>query len=251
MLGPGDWEICSTERDHLAVEAELSREAAADVAARLRGVGIGGRLLELEITPLLHRKEQRKAATDEARRRREGSPGFLRGGTRLDREGKISLTPEALALELGERARGLRVIDAFAGAGGNAIGFARAGCAVTAIELDPERLAMARHNARVYGVADRIEFLAGDARELLSGRAADLLFLDPPWGENYDRERVALGDLPPCAEILDAAREIPTKWIKVPPSFDPATLPGYRPEAFFGTGGGDDRRVKFLLLEGS
>lgn len=249
LLGPGPWQVREDHAEPLVAEARLTREAAADLAARLRNVGIGGSLLQLEITPALHRRDLRKAYTEEARRYRNGSPGFTKRGTRLDHEGKLSLTPEPIALQLGERAGRLRVIDAFAGAGGNAIGFARAGCPVTAIELDEERLAMARHNATLYGVADRIEFIAGDARTIVPGREADLLFLDPPWGERYSKERVTLDDLPPCAGILDAAASIARKWIKVPPSFDPATLPGYRPEAFFGVGSGDDRRVKFLLLE--
>jgi hypothetical protein len=249
LLGPGPWQARGNGGEEVVVEAELTRDAAADLAARLRGVGVGGSMLELEITPSLNRKEQRKASTVEARRYRNGSTGFSKSATRLDREGKLSLTPEALALQLGERAKGMRVVDAFAGAGGNAIGFARAGCQVTAIELDEGRLAMARHNAGVYEVADRIEFIAGDALRILPGRKADLLFLDPPWGERYSKQRVALHDLPPCAEVLECSAHIPKTWLKAPPSFDPGTLPGYRTEAFFGVGSGDDRRVKFLLLE--
>lgn len=232
-------------------QAELSRDAAADLAARLRGVGIGGSLIELKITPTLNRKDLRRALTEEARRYRKGSAGFLKSGTRLDQEGKLSLTPEALALELGKRAKGLRVIDAFAGAGGNAIGFARAGCRVTAIERDEARLHMARHNAGIYGVADRIKFISGDARLIMPDLESDLLFLDPPWGERYSKERVTLDDLPPCSEVLELAKAIPRKWIKAPPSFDPSTLPGSQPEAWFGEGTGDDRRVKFLLLDKS
>lgn len=251
LLGPGAWQVAEDERGQLVAEAALDRAAAADLAARLRGVGIGGALLQIEITPALNRKELRRAHTEEARRYRGGSIGFSRRGTRLDREGKLSLTPESVALELGKRAKGLRVIDAFAGAGGNAIGFARAGCPVTAIELDADRLAMARHNATIYGVADRIEFIPGDACKVIAGHEADLLFLDPPWGGRYRKERVTLDDLSPCAEVLEAASGIPNKWLKVPPSFDPGTLPDYRAEAIFGVGEGDARRVKFLLLESS
>lgn len=252
LLGPGDWQACPMvdgPPEQLELSADLARDAAADLAARLRGVGIGGTLLELEIVPALPRKDLRRAMAVEAKRYREGSVGFSRRGTRLDAEGRMSLTPERLALQLGERAKGLRVIDAFAGCGGNAIGFARAGCRVTAIELDAARLAMARHNAAMYGVADRIEFLGGDACALVAGREADLLFLDPPWGGRYSKERTALGDLPPCADILRQAKLPARTWIKVPPSFDPSCLPGAKPEAFFGSGEGDCRRVKFLLLE--
>ena len=205
LLGPGQWNASELTGEHLEAQAALGREAAADLAARLRGVGIGGSLLTVDISPPLQRKELREAFADEARRYRKGSPGFTRASTRLDDEGRMSLTPEALAHAMGERARGLRVIDACAGAGGNAIGFARAGCSVTAIEIDRDRLAMAMHNAKIYGVAGQIEFLCGDARAMVPDLHADLLFIDPPWGGSYNKERVALQDLPPC-EHLDRTR---------------------------------------------
>ena len=201
------------------------------------------------MVPPLNRKETRRASTDEARRRRERSVGFSRSSVRLDDEGRFSLTPEALALELGERARGLRVIDACAGVGGNAIGFARAGCAVVAIDIDRDRLAMAKHNARIYGVSERIKFFCADACSIVSGHEADLLFIDPPWGGDYDRSRVALADLDPAQQLIENAAHVPMKWLKVPPPFDPATLPGCRASAVFGCGRGDGRRVKFLLIE--
>ncbi len=249
LLGPGPWTTHEKSPDHLEFQADLSREAAADLSARLRGVGIGGHLLNIEVSPALSRKELRKAYSDEAKRYRKGSTGFSKRAAQADDEGRISLTPEALALALGQRASGLRVVDACAGAGGNAIGFARAGCPVVAIEIDPSRLAMARHNAKLYGVADRIEFICGDARGIIPSLQADLLFIDPPWGGRYNKERVILGDLSPCEDLLDCPLQIAKKWIKVPPSFDPSTLPGYRAEACFGVAEGDERRVKFLLLE--
>jgi len=249
LLGSGDWRMSEEDDGRLLAQASLDRATTADLAARLRGVGIGGSLLSVEIFPPLHRNDLRRAYTEEARRYRQGSPGFSRPGVRLDDQARVSLTPESLALKLGERARGLLVLDACAGAGGNAIGFARAGCEVLAIEIDPNRLAMARHNAEIYGVAGRIKFICGDASRIAPEMKADLLFIDPPWGERYNKERVTLLDLPPCQEILDRTEQIPRKWIKVPPSFDPSTLPGCRPEAFFGVAGGDERRVKFLILE--
>lgn len=249
LLGPGRWTVSEQVDTPMVADASLERAAAADLAARLRGVGIGGSLLTVEIQPPLHRKDLRHAYTEEAKRYREGSPGFSRKSARLDAEGRFSLTPETLACELGERARGFRVIDACAGAGGNAIGFARAGCPVVAIEIDQSRLAMARHNAKIYGVADRIEFVCGDAREIVPKHKADLLFIDPPWGERYNKERVILDDLPPCREIMELAPHIPKHWLKVPPSFDPSTVPGCQTNAVFGTARGDERRVKLLLLE--
>lgn len=52
---------------------------------------------------------------------------------------------------------------------------------VIAIDIDPCKVEMARHNATIYGVADRIEFIVGDY--LLSDTLrADVVFLSPPWG---------------------------------------------------------------------
>ena len=66
---------------------------------------------------------------------------------------------------------------------------------VIAIDTSPVRLALARHNAVIYGVEDRIEFILADylsfARSYLSlastspqprGRKIDVVFLSPPWG---------------------------------------------------------------------
>lgn len=41
---------------------------------------------------------------------------------------------------------------------------------------------MARHNAAIYGVADRIEFIVGDFLTLADSLKADIIFLSPPWG---------------------------------------------------------------------
>lgn len=41
---------------------------------------------------------------------------------------------------------------------------------------------MARHNANIYGVAHRIEFIVGDFFKLSDTLRADAVFLGPPWG---------------------------------------------------------------------
>jgi len=246
LLGPGPW-----ARDDDGWTAQLEREAAADVGARLRGLGMGGGALEVVVRPSLKRKHVRDARTREARNRRDTSPGFTRRGVRLDEEGRRSLTPERLALDLGRAAQraGIRtVLDAFAGAGGNAIGFARAGVAVTATELDPDRAADARHNVDVYDVADRVQVRAADALQVMGSQEADLLFLDPPWG-GYDHVRTGVDDVPLLRAALAFAPRFPHVWCKLPPSFDPHELPGFRPRAVFGHQPGDRHRVKFVWLQ--
>lgn len=67
---------------------------------------------------------------------------------------------------------------------------------VIALDTSPTRLALARHNALQYGVADRIEFILCDfvsfAKSLSSNSSSsssskplngiDVVFLSPPWG---------------------------------------------------------------------
>jgi SAM-dependent methyltransferase len=189
----------------------------------------------------------RDARTEDARRRRDTTPGFRRPGTRLDDEGRMSLTPEALALAMGREARALgpdvTVIDAGCGAGGNTIGFALAGCRVLAIERDRERLALARHNVQVYGVTDRVRLFHGDATEAPS-LAGDLLFVDPPWGAAYDRVATP-PDAFPLLQALLARRGDRPLWAKVPPSYAPPAEASA--EAWFGEAPGDRHRVKFVL----
>jgi hypothetical protein len=252
LLGPG-FEVESAQGGWLTAAARLAPADAADVAARLRGVGLGGRALHVEIEPALERRRVRAARSDDARRRRDTSVGFSLPGVELDAEARISLTPEALALAIGEGARGMHVVDACAGAGGNAIGFARAGCRVLAIERDAGRLRLAEHNARLYGVADRIEWRCGDAVQLLGELpgepAGELLFIDPPWGADWDRQHVIAAQLAPLEALLEQRQRFARTWLKLPPSFDVASLPGARARAVFGVAPGDARRVKFLLLE--
>jgi trimethylguanosine synthase len=54
------------------------------------------------------------------------------------------------------------IIDGFCGVGGNAIQFAFTCERVIAIDIDPHKIQLARQNAAVYGVEDRIEFIVGD-----------------------------------------------------------------------------------------
>ena len=122
------------------------------------------------------------------------------------------MTPELIANQIAERCRCGSILDAFCGVGGNAIAFAQT-CergasqinrkfktflmciSVIAIDTSPIRLALARHNAAIYGVEDRIEFIQADylefARSYLSlppnssqkrQRKIDVVFLSPPWG---------------------------------------------------------------------
>ncbi|NWX58328.1 TGS1 synthase, partial [Promerops cafer] len=107
-------------------------------------------------------------------------------GVKLDREGWFSVTPEKIAEHIAVRVSQSFncdiIVDAFCGVGGNAIQFALTSKRVIAIDIDPEKLRLARHNAEVYGVAEHIDFLCGDFMALAAGLRADAVFLSPPWG---------------------------------------------------------------------
>ena len=240
LLGPG-W-----TPDGEAWTHTLPRDAAADVMARLRNLGVGGQALTVTCRPRLKRPAIRAGRTRDARLRRDTTPGFTRPGVRLDDEGKYSLTPESLALKMGRFAKGRHVTDLGCGAGGNTIGFARGGSEVVAVERHADRRADMLHNAAVYGVRERIT-----AVENLSDSATgDLLFIDPPWGTDYDRIRTTVDGFPLLLDALSRLHSgaFQEMWAKLPPSFDPSTVPGAKPRAVFGERPGDRHRIKFVWL---
>ncbi|MGB1699929.1 MAG: methyltransferase domain-containing protein, partial [Nannocystaceae bacterium] len=162
LLDAGVW-TSREDGGESVLSAERGASDAADIQARLRGMVLAGVPLSIEVEPGLPRSRVREARLTDARRRRETTPGFDRPGCRMDEEGRWSLTPAVIAREIGARAGGRPVLDLGCGVGGNSIGFARAGCDVLAVERDADRIEHARHNAKVYQVADRIQFTLGDA----------------------------------------------------------------------------------------
>lgn len=82
-----------------------------------------------------------------------------------------------------------------------------------AIDVDPIKISLAKHNAEVYGVADRIEFIVGDFFAISKNFKADVVFLSPPWGgpkyldaDVYDLETMLLPK--PLTELMSAATRI-------------------------------------------
>jgi len=111
-------------------------------------------------------------------------------GIKLDREGWFSTTPELIAKMIARRMGKGIVLDAMCGAGGNTIQMALHGAKVIANDLNKERLEMCRHNAKVYGVEDRITFISRDVFEMMAEMKAenkhiDAIFLAPPWGGQF------------------------------------------------------------------
>ncbi|KAK9471356.1 RNA cap guanine-N2 methyltransferase-domain-containing protein [Dipodascopsis tothii] len=137
-------------------------------------------------------------------------------GIWLNEESWFSATPEPIARSIAEHFANACnprvVVDAFCGAGGNTIQFAQYCDRVIAIDVNPTTLACAQHNAEIYGVSDKIEFILGDFFDYVSHIQADAVFLSPPWGgpsylmaDIYDLDNMAPYNLP---TLLKASRII-------------------------------------------
>ena len=248
LLGDGEW-LSDAEN---AWHATLRSDAAADVEARLRGLGFGGLKIEVIAAPPLSREWVREARAIDAKRRRSTTPATTKRGIWLDDEARFSWTPEPLAELVAHDVKGLTVVDAGCGAGSNAIAFATAGARVIAIELNEGRLKHAMNNAKSYGVHREIEFRAGDAVAAIEqGLRADMIFVDPPWGREWNHIETKADEfaLLRIAEKALKNGQFRALRAKLPPSFDPTTLEGARAQAVFGTADGDFRRVKFVLVD--
>ena len=83
--------------------------------------------------------------------------------------------------------RGLRVLDCFTHTGSFALNAAAGGAEhVTAVDVSKTAVELARRNARLNGVGDRMDFVCADVFDLLpslirsGGREYDFIILDPP-----------------------------------------------------------------------
>ena len=116
------------------------------------------------------------------------------------------------------------VTDATACIGGNTLEFARAFAHVHAVEIDPVRASMLRHNLAWLRLDKGVTVHEADFCDMQSTLRQDVVFLDPPWGgKRYkQQERVRLylsdrdvGDL--CGAILLHTAHVV---VKVPCNFD-------------------------------
>ncbi|CAL4931417.1 unnamed protein product [Urochloa decumbens] len=122
-------------------------------------------------------------------------------GIKMDEEGWFSVTPEPIAKHHASRVGAGVIIDCFTGVGGNAIQFATKCKHVIAVDIDPQKIDCAHHNASIYGVNDRIDFIVGDFINITPHLKGETAFMSPPWGgpdyakvDVYDMK----GMLKPC-----------------------------------------------------
>lgn len=142
-------------------------------------------------------------------------------GIQLDDEAWYSVTPENIARHIAERFHRslgdghMIIVDGFCGVGGNLIQFALYSPFVRVIgcDISLERLEMARHNAKIYGVGHQCEFILGDFMTLMRAleyRKVDAVFLSPPWGgiDYKEMEKYSLNQMKPNGfEVVQLCRK--------------------------------------------
>lgn len=149
-------------------------------------------------------------------------------GIQIDAEGLHSTLPEIVLKQGLSQIKGQTVIDAFSGVGASSIALALLGKNVQSIEIDQSRHGMAKNNANVYGVSQRITYLHDNIFDALPHLKADAIFLDPPWGWPSRKKMVsyALNEFPidimPLLSI--AFSQYSEVVLHVPKIFDERTL---------------------------
>ncbi len=97
-------------------------------------------------------------------------------------------------LELAARFNQPRIVDVGTGSGAIAVALARKlpGALLTAIDLSAAALAIARENAELNGVADRIRFLHGDLFAPVAQEQFDIVVSNPPYVADTDRNSLSV-----------------------------------------------------------
>lgn len=179
--------------------------------------------------------ERAQAALEVALLRQRAARKFSRAAEMFfTRDGLEQATAEPVAAHRAARfaAAGARTVaDLGCGIGGDALALAGAGMDVVAIDRDALRLMMARTNAAVYGVAERLALVQADLLAL-PPLPVNAFFFDParragggPHGAP-SRRLHTVADYQPPLQLIDAWRPVvPRGAIKVSPGIDYAELP--------------------------
>ena len=134
---------------------------------------------------------------------------------------------------------GKQVLDGFAGTGALGLEALSRGAATAAfLEKDRNALALCRRNAASLQLADRAQFLMGDAtRPPRAAAPCDLILLDPPYGQGLGSQALA---------ALDAAGWVSSATIAVIESDKSA--PEIAPPGFTVLDERDYGRTRLMLL---
>jgi len=150
----------------------------------------------------------REQFRDLIRRRLEGCPVAYLVGRKEFFSLKLEVTPavliprpdtESLVLDCLQLAKGLaepHVLDIGTGSGAIVIAVCKQhkGARGTAIDLSPDALAVAEHNAVKHGVAERIRFMQGDLFEPIpEGERFDFVLSNPPYIAHEEMDQLPAG----------------------------------------------------------
>jgi release factor glutamine methyltransferase len=153
-------------------------------------------------------EEARKRFRELVRRRIEGCPVAYLVGRKEFFSLDLEVSPSVLiprpesefvvmeCLRLAKEQAEPRVLDVATGSGNIAVAVAHRhkGAKVTAVDISPEALAVAGRNAARHGVADRVQFLAGDLFAPLPATARfDHILSNPPYIAHEDLDRLPVG----------------------------------------------------------
>jgi SAM-dependent methyltransferase len=112
---------------------------------------------------------------------------------------------------------GRRVLDLCAGAGGDTLALGALGTEVVAVDLDPARLILLEHNARVRGLEVRTQ--AGDALDV-DVRGGWWIHADPGRRRGERRVRRLRDHLPPVAALVAHVASAPGTGVVLSPAVD-------------------------------
>ena len=127
----------------------------------------------------------------------------------------------------------LSIVDATSCIGGNTLSFAKYFSNVDSIEMDPNNFKILEHNilnskklSKLYkpSLEGRINYHLGDYNNILPDiKHHDIIFFDPPWGDDYnikDPKMPMLGDLTVPMFMDKACQQFSHVFVKIPPNLD-------------------------------
>ncbi|MGP3958469.1 class I SAM-dependent methyltransferase [Nonomuraea sp. 3N208] len=158
-------------------------------------------------------RERAKAKFGDDARRMYFTPHGLEQSTRAE-----------VAEHRARRLAGASVVDACCGIGGDFLALARAGCTVTAVDIDPLTVAVARANAEALGPADRVTVTVGDAAAVRP-EDYDVLFADPARRTSRGRTFDPLAYSPPWPVVLGLFSRAERACLKVAPGIPYEFIP--------------------------
>lgn len=146
--------------------------------------------------------------------------------------------PEVVARHIAKQLSIFRTcVELCCGVGMLSVQLAKVMNKVYAVDKDEKNIENARHNAKLYGVTDKIKFIAGDAldEKLLRNLEAEVAVLDPDWsGISEDKTNHVYGldeTEPSLRKLINLAKGHITEKIvaRIPKTFVFETLKEFGP----------------------